>query len=49
MLRRCKKGHLTGYRHCGTCESDTVPYDWLHAVLAPAPPRCFAMSLERLP
>src|ERR1017187_5033828 len=39
MLRRCNNGHLTGFRHCGTCGSDTGPYDWLNAVLAPAPPR----------
>jgi hypothetical protein len=23
MIKICKKGHLTGFRHCGTCGADT--------------------------
>lgn len=24
MLKICANGHLTGYRHCGTCGTDEV-------------------------
>jgi hypothetical protein len=38
MLRRCDKGHLTGFRHCATCGSDAAPFDWLNAQLSVAAP-----------
>lgn len=25
MLGTCKNGHITGYRHCGTCGADRIP------------------------
>jgi hypothetical protein len=39
MLRRCDQGHLTGFRHCWCGSEKVYSFDWLNAVLEPAPLR----------